>query len=85
SHGTHQIGTARMAATAATGVVDRDLCCFGAKNLHVASAAVLPTSGQANPTLTVMALGMRLVDRLAAGRSAIVETGSQPASPALAL
>lgn len=85
SHGTHQIGTARMAATAATGVVDRDLRCFGAKNLYVASAAVLPTSGQANPTLTVMALGMRLVDRLAAGRPAVVETGSQRASPALAI
>lgn len=85
SHGTHQIGTARMAANAAAGVVDRDLCCFGAQNLYVASAAVLPTSGQANPTLTVMALGMRLVDRLAAGRPAIVETGPRSASPAFAL
>ena len=84
SHGTHQIGTARMAAGAAAGVVDRDLRCFGAQNLYVASAAVLPTSGQANPTLTVMALGMRLVDRL--GRKpAIVEAGSRSASPAFAL
>ena len=64
SHGTHQIGTARMAASAATGVVDKDLRAFGAENLYIASSAVLPTSGQANPTLTVMALGMRLVDHL---------------------
>ena len=65
SHGTHQVGSARMAASAASGVVDRDLRCFGADNLYVASAAVLPTSGQANPTLTVMALGLRLVDHIA--------------------
>lgn len=64
SHGTHQIGTARMGATSTQGVVDRDLRCFGTGNLHVLSSAVLPTSGQANPTLTVMALGMRLAERL---------------------
>jgi choline dehydrogenase-like flavoprotein len=38
---------------------------FGADNLYVASSAVLPTSGQANPTLTVMALALRLARRLA--------------------
>ena len=65
SHGTHQIGTARMAASARDGVVDGDLRAFGCSNLYVASSAVLPTSGQANPTLTVMALAMRLADRLA--------------------
>ncbi len=64
SHGTHQIGTARMASSARDGVVDSDLRAFGTDNLFVASSAVLPTSGQANPTLTVMALAMRLADRL---------------------
>lgn len=78
SHGTHQVGTARMAATATTGVVDSTLRCFGSDNLYVASSAVLPTSGQANPTLTVMALGMRLVDQLARDAIATVETGSHP-------
>ena len=68
SHGTHQIGTARMASSAHDGVVDAELCAFGSKNLFVASSAVLPTSGQANPTLTVMALAMRLADRLAPER-----------------
>jgi len=67
SHGTHQIGTARMAASRQNGVVDRDLRVFDADNLYVASSAVLPTSGQANPTLTVMALAMRLAAKLAAG------------------
>ena len=69
SHGTHQIGTARMAKTPDAGVVDRDLRVFDADNLFVASSAVLPTSGQANPTLTVMALALRLADKLAGARS----------------
>lgn len=64
-HGTHQIGTVRMAASAGEGVVDRDLCTFSSPNLFVASSAVLPTSGQANPTLTIVALSVRLAQHLA--------------------
>lgn len=64
-HGTHQIGTTRMAETAEHGIVDGDLCAFDAPNLFVASSAVLPRSGQANPTLTAVALGLRLAHRLA--------------------
>lgn len=64
SHGTHQIGLARMAHSRAEGVVDRDLQTFDCPNLHLAGCAVLPTSGQANPTLTAVALGLRLADRL---------------------
>ena len=37
--------------------------------LYVVSTAVLPTSGQANPTLTAVQLGLRLADDLAAGRA----------------
>jgi choline dehydrogenase-like flavoprotein len=59
-HGTHQIGTIRMGATRHDGVVDRNLRTFDSGNLFVASTAVLPTSGQANPTLTAIALAMRL-------------------------
>jgi choline dehydrogenase-like flavoprotein len=65
AHGTHQIGTARMGASPRSAIVDSDLRVFEVRNLNVLSSAVLPTSGQANPTLTVMALGMRLADRLA--------------------
>jgi choline dehydrogenase-like flavoprotein len=54
-----------MARTPDEGVVDKDLRVFDADNLFVASSAVLPTSSQANPTLTVMALAMRLAERLA--------------------
>jgi choline dehydrogenase-like flavoprotein len=65
-HGTHQVGTARMALDSASGVVDRNLRTFDCPNLFVASSAVLPTSGQANPTLTVIALALRLAETLAA-------------------
>lgn len=65
----HQMGMARMADTAAEGVVDRDLKVFGTDNLHVAGAAVYPSTGFANPTFTAMALGLRLAEAIRAGRS----------------
>lgn len=64
-NGAHQIGTARMAFDSTGGVVDRDLRTFDCPNLYIASSAVLPTSGQANPTLTVIALAIRLAKTLA--------------------
>lgn len=63
--GGHHIGTARMAGDPAAGVVDRDCAVFGTGGLYVAGAAVFPTSGFANPTLTVVALALRLADHLA--------------------
>ncbi|WP_336742903.1 GMC oxidoreductase [Aureimonas altamirensis] len=65
-HGTHQIGMVRMGANACDGVVDGNLRSFDLPNLFVTSTAVLPTSGQANPTLTAMALAVRLANRLSA-------------------
>ena len=66
-HGNHQIGTIRMGWDRTSAVVDRDCRTFDLANLHVVSTAVLPTSGQANPTMTAVQLGLRLADRLAAG------------------
>jgi len=71
SHGTHQIGTARMGFTRRDGVVDSDLRCFDCRNLFVLSSAVFPTSGQANPTLSVIAFAARLAAKLASEASAI--------------
>ncbi|WP_237740958.1 GMC oxidoreductase [Novosphingobium sp. B-7] len=65
AHGTHQIGLARMGAHRRDGVVDSQLSCFDAPNLYLASTAVLPTSGQANPTVSTVAMALRLADRLA--------------------
>jgi len=63
--GYHQIGTIRMAADAAHGVVDSDCRVHGTANLFVAGSAVFPTSGQANPTLLITALSARLADHVA--------------------
>ena len=60
----HQMGMTRMAEEMGQGVVDRDLKVFGSRNLHVAGAAVFPTTGAANPTLTAIALGLRLAKNL---------------------
>jgi choline dehydrogenase-like flavoprotein len=62
--GGHHIGSTRMAANAHTGVVDRHCALFELPNLYIASASVFPTSGHANPTLTIVALAIRLADHL---------------------
>lgn len=64
AYGGHHIGTARMAASAASGVIDRDCKVFGVNNLYVAGSAAFATSGQANPTLTIVALALRLANHL---------------------
>ncbi|MFZ3484619.1 FAD-dependent oxidoreductase [Sphingomonas sp. 3-13AW] len=64
--GGHHVGTARMSDTAASGVVDGHGEAFDTAGLHVLGAASFPTSGFANPTLTVVALAVRMADRLAA-------------------
>ena len=60
----HHVGTTRMADHPRAGVVDRHCRVHGVANLHVASASVLPTSSHANPTLTVVALAIRLARHL---------------------
>ena len=66
-HGNHQIGTIRMGTDRTTAVVDANCRAFDVPNLHVISTAVLPTSGQANSTLTAVELGLRLAEHLANG------------------
>jgi choline dehydrogenase-like flavoprotein len=60
----HHMGTTRMHADPARGVVDPDLRLHEARNLYIAGSSVFPTSGIANPTLTILALTMRLADHL---------------------
>jgi choline dehydrogenase-like flavoprotein len=64
AYGGHHIGTARMGASPATGVVDANCRVFGVNNLYIAGSAVFPTSSQANPTLTIVALAVRLARHL---------------------
>lgn len=60
SDGYHQIGTTRMAANERDGVVNGDCLVHDTQNLYVCSSSVFPTSGHANPTLTIVALAVRL-------------------------
>jgi choline dehydrogenase-like flavoprotein len=64
AYGGHHIGTARMGASPSTSVVDGDCRVHNVGNLFISSSAVFPTSGQANPTLTIIALALRLGDHL---------------------
>ncbi len=64
SGGMHHIGTARMSRKPENGVVDPDCRVHGTDNLYVASSATFPTSGYSNPTLTIVALSLRLADHL---------------------
>lgn len=60
----HHIGTTRMSVDAEQGVVDADCRVHGLSNLYIAGSSVFPTAGIANPTLTIIALAMRLSDHL---------------------
>lgn len=66
AYGGHHSGTTRMSATPRDGVVDADCRVHGVGNLYVASSSVQPTSSQANPTLTAIAMALRLADHLKA-------------------
>ncbi|WP_326533332.1 GMC family oxidoreductase [Pseudorhodoferax sp.] len=65
AYGGHHIGTARMGTDERTSVVDGNCKVHGVHNLFVASSAVFPTSSQANPTLHLVALSVRLASHLA--------------------
>ena len=66
----HASGTIRMSSSGATGVVDQNLQAHEHPNLFVVGKSVFPSIGFANPTLTVMALGVRLGDYLASDEHA---------------
>lgn len=68
----HHIGTLRMSSNPKTGVVDEHCRVHGLENLYVAGSAVFPTAGHANPTLTIVALALRLADRLQANSDSSV-------------
>jgi choline dehydrogenase-like flavoprotein len=60
AYGGHHIGTARMGTDPRTSVVDANCRVHSVDNLFVAGSAVFPTSSQANPTLTLIAMSLRL-------------------------
>jgi len=64
SAGNHHMGTTRMADDPKSGVVDSNCRVHGIQNLYVAGSSVFPTAGSGVPTLSIVALSLRLADHL---------------------
>lgn len=60
----HHLGTTRMHQDPAHGVVDENCRVHEMANLYIAGGSVFPTGGYANPSLTIVALALRLADHL---------------------
>lgn len=61
----HHMGTCRMGDDQRTSVVDKNLRMHATQNLYIAGSAPFVTCGVAEPTLTIVALSLRLADHLA--------------------
>lgn len=64
SGGWHHMGTTRMSDDPHTGVVDANCKLHGVDNLYIAGASCFVTAAAPNPTLTIIALSLRLSDHL---------------------
>lgn len=60
----HHLGTTRMHRDPAHGVVDENCRVHEMTNLYIAGGSVFATGGYANPSLTIVALSLRLADHL---------------------
>lgn len=66
-HAGHHMGTTRMAADPAQGVTDAQGKVHGVANLWCQGSSLFPTPGAAYPTLTILALALRLADSFIKG------------------
>jgi choline dehydrogenase-like flavoprotein len=62
--GGHHMGSTRMHPEPTSGVVDAQCRVHHLSNLFISGSSVFPTTGHANPTLTIVALAIRLADHL---------------------
>jgi choline dehydrogenase-like flavoprotein len=62
--GCHHMGTTRMHLDPRRGVVDPEARVHGIANLYIAGSSIFPNVGVSNPTLTIIALALRLADHL---------------------
>jgi choline dehydrogenase-like flavoprotein len=62
--GCHHMGTTRMHDDPSHGVVDRNCRVHECSNVYLAGSSVFPCAGWPNPTLTIVALALRLADHL---------------------
>ena len=72
----HHMGTTRMHDSPQYGVVDRNCRVHSVNNLFIAGSSVFPTGGTNYPTMTIVALALRLSDHIVdqLGRNSCVET-----------
>ena len=64
SGGWHHIGTTRMSDDPKKGVVDANCKVFNINNLYMAGSSCYPTGGAVNPTLTAVAISLRLINHI---------------------
>lgn len=62
--GRHHCGTTRMTDNPKTGVADKNCKVNNISNLYLTGSSLFPTIGYANPTLTIVALALRLADHI---------------------
>jgi len=60
----HPTGATRMALDPSEGVVDTNCQIHGVDGIFIAGSSVFPIGGHVNPTQTILALAIRLADRL---------------------
>ena len=63
----HHMGTTRMNMNPEQGVVDKNCRVHDIANLFIAGSSVFPTGGAGTPTLTIVALALRLADYITSG------------------
>lgn len=64
AHANHHCCTVPMSADPSHGVCDADLRVWGFEDLHLAGSGVFPTAGVTSPTVTIVALSVRLAQHL---------------------
>ncbi len=72
----HPGGGLCMSWDPASGATDSEGRIWGSPNVYAAGASALATSGEANITLTALALALRLTDHLVATRGEVEQTGA---------
>ena len=72
----HPAGGLCMSRDSASGATDADGRIWGSPNVYATGESVLGTSGEANITLTALALALRLTDRLVAARGEVEQAGA---------
>ena len=78
----HPSGTTRMASDPAKGVVDAHCEVHGVSGLYLAGSSVFPTLSHCNPTQMIVALAIRLADRIKATAAVPARAGQGVAAEA---